>query len=110
METDEKQRTLQQNKALHVYFTLVANALNDAGYDMRKTLKPGIEIPWSGKTVKEYLWKAIQKLQIEKDSTTQLTTKEIDLIFDTLNRHLGEKFGIHEDFPSIESIINKQRE
>jgi len=107
-EKEAKQRTIQQNKALHVYFKLVADALNGAGMDMRAVLKPGVEIPWSPITVKDYLWRSIQKLQLRKDSTTELTTKEIDEVYDTLNRHLA-KFGVHEPFPSIEEIINRLR-
>lgn len=104
------QRTIQQNKALHVLFKLLADTLNDNGLDMRKTLKPSVEIPWSALGVKEYLWRPIQQAQVAKTSTTKLTTKEIDEIFDTLNKHLGEKFGIHIPFPSIEFIINQYEE
>jgi len=103
-----KQRTLQQNKALHLYFQLVADTLNDAGLDMRTVLKPGVEIPWTKTTVKEYLWRPIQNIQLMKKSTTELTTRDIDAIFDTMNRHLANH-GIHEPFPSIEEIINRQR-
>ena len=101
----QKQRTIQQNKALHLYFTWMANTLNDAGLDMRKTLKPEIEIPWNGKTVKEYLWRPIQELQLRKTSTTELTSDEIDVVYNTLNRFLGEKLGVQVDFPSIEGLM-----
>lgn len=106
--TEEKQRTDSQNKALHLFFTQLAEELNSAGLDMRKTLKPDVDIPWSGRTIKEYLWRPIMTAQTGKSSTTELTTKEIDLVFDTINRHLGEKLGIHLDFPSIESLMFKQ--
>ena len=102
------QRTLTQNAALHVLYTLLAESLNGAGLDMRKVLKPGIDIPWSPDTVKNYLWRPIQKAQLGKTSTTELSTVDIDKVFDTLNKHLGEKFGIHEDFPSMETIMFKQ--
>lgn len=98
-------RTNQQNKALHVLFNLLANELNTAGLDMRKTLKPEIDIPWSGPSVKEYLWRPIQTAQLNKKSTTEMTTVEIDQVFDTINKHLGEKFGIHVRFPNIEDLI-----
>ena len=39
-EKTEKQRTIQQNRALHLYFQLIADRLNDAGLDMRVVLKP----------------------------------------------------------------------
>lgn len=99
---DDKQRTVKQNRALHKYFGLLADQLNEHGLDMREVLKPGVEIPWSSITVKEYLWRPVQELQLKKESTTELTTKEIDKVFDTINRHIGEKFGIHIPFPSIE--------
>jgi len=108
---DEKtypQRTNQQNKALHVLFGLYAQTLNEAGLDMRKTLKPEVDIPWSGATVKEYLWRPVQIAQLNKKSTTELTTVEIDKVFDTLNKYLGEKHGLHTPFPSVEELIIMQ--
>lgn len=105
----EKIRTDKQNKALHLYFTHLAEELNNAGYDMRKILKPSVDIPWNSKTVKEFLWRPVMKAQLGKESTTELTTKEIDLIFDTLNRHLSEKFGVSVMFPSIEQLMMENR-
>lgn len=102
------QRTKQQNKAIHVLFRLLAETLNENGLDMRKTLKPDIDIPWSGASAKEYLWRPIMKAQLNKDSTTELTTVEIDEVFDTINKHLGEKFGIHIPFPSIEELMLRE--
>lgn len=96
------QRTSQQNKALHKYFTLLADELNAAGYDMRRTLKPGVDIPWTPDLVKQYLWKGIQEAMLGSDSTRELTTKEIDKVYDVLNKHLGETTGVHVAFPSKE--------
>ena len=104
MDKKEKQRTIQQNAALHLYFQIVADTLNDAGLDMRAVLKPEVEIPWSKTTVKEYMWRPIQRLQLQKKSTTELTTKDIDIIYYTMNRHLA-KHGIHEPFPSIGELM-----
>lgn len=100
----EKQRTLIQNNALHKYFELLADELNGAGYDMRKTLRQDIDIPWSKDTVKDYLWRPIQIAQLQKVSTAELNTAEIDKVYDVLNRHLGEKLGLHVDFPNLESF------
>ena len=107
--TETKQRTPSQNRALHLLFTELAQELNDHGLDMRKTLKPTVEIPWSGATVKEYLWRPIMKAQLNKESTTEMTTEDIDKVFDTINRHIGEKFGLHLDFPSVEGFLMKMR-
>lgn len=101
-----KKRTIQQNRALHLYFQMIADALNDAGLDMKKVLKPEVDIPWNKTNVKEFLWRPIQKLQLGKKSTKQLTTDEIDKVFDTLNRHIA-KFGISVAFPSIEQLMEQ---
>lgn len=101
-----KQRTITQNRALHLYFKMLAETLNDAGLDMRVVLKPEIEIPWNGETVKEYLWRPVQKMQLKKQSTTELTTQDINTIYETLNRHLAKSWT-HIPFPSIETQFEK---
>lgn len=98
------QRTPKQNNALHLFFTLLADELNNAGLDMRTVLKPGIDIPWSPETVKKHLWKPIQKALLEKESTTELTTTEVNKVEEVLMRHLGERFGVFVNFPSIEEL------
>lgn len=96
------QRTEQQNKALHKFFELLSQELNDAGLDQRTVLKPSVDIPWSPESVKEQLWKPIQKAMYEKESTTQLETSEVSKVYETLIRHLSEKFDIFVVFPSNE--------
>lgn len=103
-----EKRTDKQNRSLHLLFKLLAEELNENGLDMRRTLKPGVEIPWSGNSVKEFLWRPIQEAQLNKKSTTELTTKEIDAVFDTITRHIGEKFGIYVPFPSIDEVLNEK--
>lgn len=98
-EPKSKQRTLTQNSALHLFFDLLAETLNDAGFDMKKTLKPEIDISWNRDMVKEYLWRPIQKAMLGKESTTELTKLEVGQVYETLNRFLGEKFAIHVSWP-----------
>jgi len=99
------QRTTQQNKSLHLYFEHLASELNDAGLDMRKTLKPAVEIPWSAQTVKEYIWRPIMQAQLGKRSTTEMESQDIDLVFNTITRHLANRFGLEVEFPSISSLM-----
>jgi len=110
MDIKKQKRTNQQNKALHLYFKMLADTLNDAGLDMRKTLKPNVSIDWTPETVKEYLWRPVQKVQLRKTSTTELTTDEITKVWETINRFLGENHGVTQSFPSIEEIIFAQNE
>jgi len=104
-EKKPKPRSNQQNKSIHLYFTMVADALNDAGLDIKKAVE--MDIPWTPILVKELLWRDIQRTMLKKESTTQLTTKEIDVVWEVLNRYLAS-LGIHEPFPSIENIMEAQ--
>ena len=105
----EKKRTLTQNRALHKYFELLAQALNDAGYDMKKTIRKDIDISWSPITIKEYLWKPFLKGYKLKTSTTQMTTKDIDKIYDMVNKVVGERTGVFVGFPSIEQLMLEEQ-
>lgn len=97
--SSKKARTILQNSALHLYCKMLADDLNDAGFDMRRTLKPEAEMPWNMQNVKDYLWRPIQIALIEKESTAKLTTKEVGEIYQTLSRHLSQKFGVTTGWP-----------
>jgi hypothetical protein len=101
-----KTRTLRQNNSLHLYFEQLAEALRDAGYDMRSIIREGIPIPCTAYHIKESLWRPTQKQMLGKDSTTKLTTEEIDKVYDVINRAIGERFGIYVPFPCIENLMD----
>lgn len=104
--SSDTQRSKQQNKAMHLWFQLVAEALNAAGYTIQKVLTHfKIEIDWTKDSVKEVLWKQTQKALLGKDSTTELSKHEdIDLVYNHVNRFLGEKLQIESiPFPSYEN-------
>lgn len=88
------QRTLKQNNSLHLWLEQVAETLNDNGFDMKKTLKPEIDIPWTKTSAKEFLYKPILEAMTNKDSTTDMDTLEPSIICDVLSKHIGEKFGV----------------
>lgn len=95
-----KQRTNLQNSSLHKYLQMLADALNDAGYDMRRTLRVDVDIPWTGSNAKEHLWRPIQKVLTKNQSSTKPTTKEYVYIYEVLSRHMVEKFGVNVPWPS----------
>lgn len=104
-------RTNQQNKALHKYCTEVAVELQNAGVSVEAFVKD-IQADFTMETVK-MMWRAFAKAKYGKESTTQLTKKQINEVYDECNRHIS-KFGIHISFPSQEqtesylsSFINK---
>ena len=97
-----KARTNKQNAALHKYFSQLASALNAGGWDMRKTLRPEIDIPWTGELVKEHLWRPIQVAMIGEESTAKVKAVDYPLIYETLNRHTAAKLGVSVPWPSRE--------
>ena len=101
---EKEQRTLLQNKSLHKYFELLADALNDAGWGVKKLLtrKPEVEIPWDKGKVKELLWKPIQEAVIDKESTTEADTSEYSKVYDVLNRYTSENLGVGVPWPHKE--------
>lgn len=103
VEKVRSKRSDRQNRALHLWFELIALALNDAGYTVQLILKEKVDLDFDKEKVKELLWRPAQKAILGKKSTTELKKQEdIDKVFDHLNRHLGEKFQIHIPFPTIE--------
>ena len=106
---EKRQRTIQQNRAIHLYYTKLALALSEAGLGMKRTLKPEIDIPWSGDTVKEFIFKPIMKAQLRKFSTTELKTDEVSKVYDTINRFISEKFGVSVAFPSLDELIWEEK-
>ena len=93
-------RTRQQNESLHLYLRHLAEALNDAGLDMKKTLKEEIDIPWNEDRAKEFLWRPLQKAMTGKDSSTEPSTADYVEIYSVLNRHLATKLGVSVPWPS----------
>lgn len=96
-----KQRTIQQNKAMHLWFEHIADELNSVGFEQKITIGT-VDVPWNKDTVK-MLMKKIAMAQFNKPHTSELTVSELPQVAETLNRVLAEK-GFHIPFPSIESL------
>ena len=95
-----KKRSQAQNNAMHLWLERVAGELNDAGLDMKKVLKPEVEIPWTLDGAKKFLWRPIQQAMLGKESTTKPTTSEYVQVYEVLNRHLANKFGVSVPWPT----------
>ncbi len=96
----DKIRTDRQNRSLHKYCTELATELNNAGIGIDVFMKD-IEADHTMESVKS-LWRAFAKAKYNKTSTADLTTTEINAIYDEVNRHIAQ-FGIHMMFPSQEN-------
>lgn len=99
-----QQRSLAQNKSIHLFCKKLADELNGKGYYMQLVLKPTYELRWDTKTVKEHLFKPIEKALLNKTSTTELDTSEVTKVHEQLMMALQDKLPELDfiDFPSEE--------
>jgi len=93
-------RSGRQNRALHKYLAMLADALNEAGYDMKRTLKQDVDICWTPDLCKAYMWRPIQKAMFSIESTAKVKRADYPKIYETLNRHTAQKLGISVPWPS----------
>lgn len=94
-----------QNRALHLWFRELADAMNDAGFEQQITIGPSVDVPWSPVTAK-ILFKKIGAAQFNQPKTSEMTSSEVSATAETMNRFLAGA-GIHVPFPSQEEIQNK---
>lgn len=105
-ETPKQQRSLQQNRALHKWCHLLSDKLNELGLEKKVVLKHFTEVWWTPAAIKEDLVKPVMKAMYGYESTKELTTADIDGVYDQIMHTIGEKFGIHIPFPSQEETTS----
>ena len=94
-------RTTRQNSALHKYLEMVAHELANQGQTIQGVVKKvdWIEITPTKESIKETLWRPIQETVVGKKSTTELTTKQVNEIYEIMSMFLSKQFGIALPFP-----------
>ena len=89
------QRTNQQSRALWLFLTQLAKALNEAGLEPRKVLKPTYKLQWTKEMIHDNIWIPIQKAMYRTNSTTFLHKQEqIEHIHSIIMREMGEKHNL----------------
>ena len=104
IEPADKKRTVTQNNALHLYFKLLADSLTAGGFDAKATFAESANVPVTPEMIKDGLWKPVMKQITTKTSTAKLTTAEVGNIYEILNRHISETFGLHIPFPDVTNM------
>lgn len=101
LEVVKQTRSTAQNRALHLFFSLVSKELNSLGIPFVYRGLKGMELEtqWTPELFKNFTWKPIQKALFGTDSTTKLKRKEIDPIVDTICRFFAER-GVEISFPN----------
>ena len=101
-------RTSRQNKALHLYFTFIANELNGLGQEFSYSGVKDFDLSmrYTPNIVKDFFWRPIQITLFEKESTTDLVTSEMNEIIEIINKFFADK-GVVITFPSIDSLMDR---
>lgn len=104
-----KKRTNSQNNALHLYFKWIADQFRNLGWTYNYS-NPFtghlIELNWNVNLVKDFIWRPIQQTLFGIESTTELTSQQINEIIDVLTLHFGNS-GIKIDFPNWQTWMNE---
>jgi len=97
-------RSQKQNKSLHLFFTMISQQLNEIGIEYRYFGLKGQELSlmYTPELVKLFFWKPIQLALFDFESTTKLTTEQMNNIIDVIIKFFGDK-GVLIEFPNIEN-------
>lgn len=101
-----KSRSSLQNRALHKFFSIISNQLNEIGQefghlDFKDDL---VYTKHTGIIIKEFIWRPIQKAMFNIESTKDINTNQINDITDVLIKYYGE-MGLSISFPSIQNLM-----
>ena len=96
-----KTRTNKQNAALHKFFKMLSDQLNELGqtFHYRGFNGDDMELMFTEDIIKKFMWRQIQITLFNTSSTTKLTTDQIDKILDVITNFYAKK-GIPVVFPS----------
>ena len=101
---EEHQRTIQQNKCLHQYFQQLSESLNDAGYSVQETYT--LPVQHTPENIKVNLghrfMAALFPHKAREDGTfhtSDLSTTEIQTLYENINNAMGSGFGVSLDWP-----------
>ncbi len=98
--------TPTQNRALHLYFQKMADALNRDGKTVIVTLKKAnLDSYWTKTLFKELYWRDLQKKAFGIESTTKLTHQQIDMMLDIISKEMAETHDLYVGFPSIKTLV-----
>lgn len=99
-------RSGQQNKALHVLFTMMSSQLNEMGLEFHYFGLKGhiLTSRYTPEVVKNYFWRPIQISLFDIQSTKKINTQQINDIVDVIVKWFGEK-GVLIEFPNVELMI-----
>ena len=97
-------RTNSQNRAFRLYWKLLAQELNNNGNSY--TSKRGKTLKFTEHTI-EQDWRERMQEMFNVTSTSDLTTRMINDIYDCMNLDYSTDYGVYVPFPDKTAIWNK---
>lgn len=97
-----KLRSLQQNRSLHRYCSLISEGLNDAGFTQRslwEAVSDGFEIDTTMRNVKD-IFRQVGFDMYGVESTSKLSTVQIQEVHKNVDRAFSLSTGVHVEWPS----------
>ncbi len=90
--------TPTQRASLHRWFEMLAEVMNDAGFDQtvffKEKAKPGMQCPWTKTSIKETFYKPTLEAMTGKQSTESMNTVEPSEICTIIGATLSQRLGI----------------
>ena len=94
-------RTLPQNASLHLYCEKMAEGLNNTQASVQKVCT--IPIEWTKENFKYNIWRPVMtSLYPDVTSTTQLTTVQMNAVYEQVNKIIGDNWHVSEAWPSLD--------
>lgn len=96
-----KTRSSLQNAALHLFYTFIAQELNELGHTHTYEGVKGMQIDlrWNTTLVKELIWRPAQIAAFDIKSTKDIGSHEINLLSESIIKWFNEQ-GYELHFPS----------
>ena len=105
----KKKRSISQNASLHKYCSNISTRMTDAGFTQRLLVgkfREGFELPVTQSMIKD-IFREVGKAMFKKESTKDLTTIEIQRVYQVVDERFGNITGIREEWPCADSQISK---
>ena len=99
IKTEKRQRTKLQNRSLHSYLGQMSKKLNAAGYDFKQVVK--LPVSFTTENMKEYMFHPVMtKMYPDIESTKDLTTVQLQSVYEAFNGALAIRFEVSGDWPN----------
>jgi len=92
-------RTNQQNKAYWQLLREYSEQFNEAGYDFKRVVQ--LPVRFTPENIHEYMFKPVMTmLYPDIKSTTELSTTQMQKVYETFNAAVAEKLKVSLPWPS----------